>query len=138
MPSTVIVAGRGTSARLDASVDIGPWMVTWIGVSLANRALGPSGAFAVATEADSAAAARNVQPLIVPSFCSGSARHRVRDHPAADDFEPAERTAVVARDAGIDAREPPAQSDLNALKARRVRDDHPLGPIGGKHLRQFL
>jgi hypothetical protein len=47
---------RGTSARFEASDEIGPWMVILIGASLTNNAVGGAGGFATAAEFASAIA----------------------------------------------------------------------------------
>src|SRR5690348_11446602 len=59
--------------------------------------------------------------------------HAVRDHLPADDLEPAQRPAIVARIAGIDAREAAAAQELDALEVGRVADHHPLGAVSRKH-----
>src|SRR5438309_479423 len=110
-----MVAGRATSARFDASDPIGPWMVTWIGASLANKGVGGAGGFAPA-EAASAIPASNIHPRICPSSCSGRPCHSVWDHVVADDFKPAQRPAVIARIAGIDARQTAVARDLDAFE----------------------
>jgi hypothetical protein len=52
-----MVAGLGVAARFDASEFIGPWIVTWIGASLANSGVGGFGSLADAAGAASASAA---------------------------------------------------------------------------------
>src|SRR4051794_33886002 len=111
-----MVAGRGVSARLVARVENGPRIVAWIGVSLANKGVGGAAAFAWAGALAAAKQARNVQPLIAPSFDSGCSRHRACGHMVADDFEPAQRTTVIARIAGIDPRQPAVGADDDPCK----------------------
>src|SRR3954466_15472831 len=62
----------------------------------------------------------------------------MRNHSVADDLKPAERAAVIARDARIDAREAIAVDDGNAAQDWGVTDDEPLCTVSGKHRAELL
>ena len=62
----------------------------------------------------------------------------MRSHRPADDFEPAERTAIGAGIAGIDPRQPAAAEELDALQVGRVRDDDALCSISREDGIDFL
>ena len=66
-----MVAGRGVSARFEASDAIGPWMVTWIGASLANSGVGGAAASPAAAELASAVAAGKSRSSLPPPSIYG-------------------------------------------------------------------